>query len=193
MTVEIIERAEAAAAATNGPEDALRALLTPLHSELGQRKGALNLPKDVAQFFVSGAFLVTPDENWHMLTGSIGFPAEQNRLMIPINGGHPGRVRASSLPLHLPDTKIVSGNFKQYLKTARMGSAIYAPMMWEGRFLGQIVLAGLARGSLSCEDFKIMRTAAPLAAAMWMAHGGDAWLAGMYPPDDAFRISPEGL
>jgi hypothetical protein len=193
VTTQIIERAGAAAATANGPEDALRALLTPLHSELGQRDGAFDLPKGVAQFFVAGAFLVTPDSDWHMLTGSIGFPPEQNRLMIPIDGGHPGRVLASGLPLHLPDTVAVSGSFKQYLKTARMGSAIYAPMIWKGRFLGQIVLAGLARGSLNGKDFNIMRTVAPLAAAAWMAHRGDEWLAGIYPPDDAFRVQPEGL
>ena len=43
------------------------------------------------------------------------------------------------------------------------------------------------------KGFNIMRTVAPLAAAAWMAHRGDKWLAGIYPPDDAFRVQPEGL
>lgn len=193
MTDNLLERAGAAAAAETTPEAALRALLTPLHGELGHRDGPFDLPEGVSQFFVSGAFLVTPDQDWHMLTASLGFPPEQSRLMIPIDGGHPAWVRASGTPLHLPDTAAEAGNFKQYLKTARMGAAIYAPMIWQGQFLGQIVLAGRAANSLSVEDFAVMCAAAPLAAAVFIAQSGPAWLAGMYPPDDAFRVTPQGL
>ena len=67
--------------------------------------------------------------------------------------------RASGTPLHLPDTE-AGGEFKQYLKTARMGSAIYVPMVWQDRFLGQIVLAARGRNSLSVRDFATMRAAA---------------------------------
>jgi hypothetical protein len=193
MTIALIERAATAAAAETDPESAIRALLAPLHSELGRRDGAFDLPEGVSQFFVAGAFVVTPDEEWHMLTGNIGFPAEQRRLMIPIDGGHPGRVRASREPLHLPDTAAEPGSFKQYLKTARMGSAIYAPMIWQGRFLGQIVMAGRASGTLSDVDFRVMCAVAPVAAANWVAHSGDQWLASTYPPEDAFCVTPEGL
>jgi len=193
MTAIILERAGAAAAAQTTPEGALRDLLTPLHGALGDREGPFDLPDGVGQFFVAGAFLVTPDQDWHMLTASIGFPPEQTRLMIPIDGGHPGRVRKSGAALHLPDTDAETGSFKQYLKTARMGSAIYAPMIWQGQFLGQIVLAGRAANSLRDEDFAIMRGAAPLAAAVFVAQGGPDWLERMYPPDDAFRVDPQGL
>lgn len=191
--IGLVEHAGAAAAAATDPESALRALLAPLQSELGRREGVFDLPAGVSQFFVAGAFIVTPDSSWHMLTGSIGFPAEQRRLMIPIDGGHPGRVRASGVPLHLPDTESEPGKFKQYLKTARMGSAIYAPMIWQNRFLGQIVMAGRARGTLGTEDFAIMRAAAPLAAAVWIAQGGKDWLVSTYPPEDAFRVPMDGL
>lgn len=190
--LDLLERAGHAAAAETHPEAALRALLAPLHEGLGERAPAAGLPPGVTQFFVAGAFMVTPDGAWHMLTGSIGFPPEQARLMIPIHGGHPGRVHASRAPLHLHDTE-ADGGFKQYLKTARMGSAIYAPMLWQGRFLGQIVLAARARGSLSAQDFAVMRAAAPTAAAVWSATGGDAWLADAYPPADGFRVPVEGM
>lgn len=193
MTADLLERAGAAAAEQTTPEAAVRALLTPLYSELGQRSGPFDLPEGVTQFFVAGAFLVTPDQEWHMLMASLGFPPEQTRLMIPIGGGHPARVRASGLPLHLPDTEAEPGSFKQYLKTARMGSAIYAPMIWQGAFLGQIVLAGRAALSLRPADFAVMRAAAPLAAAAYVAHGGPDWLRQIYPPDDAFRVSPQGM
>lgn len=188
----LLERAGIAAATTTEPEAALLALLTPLHETLGDRSAGADLPDDVQQFFVAGTFMVSPDAKWHMLTGSIGFPPEQARLMIPIQGGHPGRVRASGLPLHLPDTE-AGGEFRQYLKTARMGSAIYVPMSWQGEFLGQIVLAARIRNSLCTQDFAVMRAAAPLAAALWIAKGGPQWLAANYPPPDGFRVPLEGI
>lgn len=188
----LLERAGLAAAAAKGPESALRALLAPMHETLGDRSGGPDLPEGVAQFFVAGAFMVSPDAEWHMLTGNIGFPPEQTRLMIPIAGGHPGRVRASGTPLHLPDTE-AGGEFKQYLKTARMGSAIYVPMVWQDRFLGQIVLAARGRNSLSVQDFATMRAAAPMAAAIWIAKGGDDWLNATYPPPEGFRVPLDGM
>ena len=193
MTVSLLEQAGASAATETLPEMAIRALLKPLHNHLGDRDGPFDLPLGVSQFFVAGAFLVTPDQDWHMLTASLGFPPEQNRLMIPIDGGHPGRVRAKGDALYLPDTDAESGSFKQYLKTARMGSAIYAPMNWQGQFLGQIVLAGRAPNSLRPNDFALMRAAAPMAAAIYVAQGGPDWLIKLYPPDDAYRVAPQGL
>ncbi len=87
MSLALLEEAAsaacAAASASDGPEDALRTLLRPLHATLGRRTGDLDLPEGTAQFLVAGAFIVTPDEAWHMLTGNIGFPPEQTRLMTP--------------------------------------------------------------------------------------------------------------
>lgn len=186
MTIDLIENAATAGAAVDGPEDALRALLSPLHATLGDRSVD-------DQFFVAGAFLVSPDRDWHMLVGNIGFPAEQARLMIPIAGGHPGTVLASEKALHLPDTHAVAGSFKQYLKTTRMGSAMYVPMIWQGRFVGQIVMAAKQRNTLGAEDFAVIRAAGPMAAALWVAHGGDTWLRGIYPPEDGFRVPIEGM
>ena len=192
MTLPLLERAAAAGASADGPEAALRALLAPFHTELGDRSPSSGLPEGTEQFLVAGAFIVTPDSDWHMLVAGIGFPPEQARLMIPIGAGHPGAVCASGVPLHLQDTEAGSGAFKQYLKTARMGSAIYVPMVWQSRFIGQIVLAARARGSLGPADFAAMQAAGPIAAALWMAHAGDDWLARNYPPQDAFRVTPEG-
>ncbi len=66
-------------------------------------------------------------------------------------------------------------------------------MIGRGQFLGQIVLAGRAGFSLSADDFAVMRAAPPLAAAVYFAQGGPNWPPQMYPPDDAFRVSPQGL
>jgi hypothetical protein len=190
--IALLERAGCAATAAPDVEAALRALLTPLHQTLGDRSGGAELPERTEQFFIAGAFMVSPDAEWHILTSNLGFPPEQTRLMIPITGGHPGRVYQSRKALHLADTE-ADGKFRQYLKTARMASAIYVPLLWEGRFLGQIVMAARARNSLSTQDFNVMRAAAPLAAALWIAKGGDDWLAATYPPPDGFRVSIDGI
>ena len=188
MTMSLLKKAGAAAAAADGPEGALRALLSPLHEGLGDQQTQLD-----EQFFVAGAFMIAPDAEWHMLVGNIGFPPEQARLMIPIAGGHPGSVFTSKEALHLPDTHAVAGSFKQYLKTARMGSAMYVPMIWNGQFLGQIVMAAKVRNTLSATDFATFCAAVPMASAVWVAQSGDVWLRETYPPTDGFLVGVEGM
>lgn len=188
----MLAEAGAAACAADGPEAALAALVAAYAGLLGDREAhrrAGALREGERQFFVAGAFLVTPDEAWHMLVGNTGFPPEQRRLMVPIDAGHPGRVRASRAPLLLENTD-EHGAFRQYLKTARMGSSIYAPMLWEGRFLGQIIMAAQARWTMRPVDLAVLTAAAPLAAALWMAKEGPAWLAEEYPPPDGWRAAP---
>src|SRR5262245_26742226 len=87
----------AAALAADSPEAALQAIASHLYPVLGNRgapaqPGALQAGE--RQFFVAGTFIVTPDRQWHMLVGSVNFPPEQQRLMVPIDGGHLGWVYA---------------------------------------------------------------------------------------------------
>jgi signal transduction protein with GAF and PtsI domain len=112
--------------------------------------------------------------------------------MIPIDAGHPGRVRASGQPMLLANTDD-HGDFRQYLKSSRMGSSIYAPLHWEGRFIGQIVMAAQARWTLRASDLAVLVALAPLAAALWIAKGGPHWLARHYPPADGFRVNAAGV
>jgi len=188
----------AAGAAANdaaGPEAALHALAGFCQATLGdheahRRPGAL---KDGERDYrISGCFLVTPDARWHMLVGNVGFPPEQRRLMIPIEGGHPGRVMRSGQPLLLANTD-EDTQFRQYLKTSRMGSSAYAPMIWQGRFIGQIVMAAQARWTYREQDLAALVLASRLAAACWIAQGGPAWLAANADPPDAWRVTPEGV
>jgi len=192
LALALLAEAGAAANAETDPEAALHAIVSRYVAALGDRSAHLRpgaLRGDERQFMVAGAFLVTPDDGWHMLVGNSGFPPEQRRLMVPIDAGHPGRVRASRQPLLLENTDD-HGSFRQYLKTARMGSSIYAPMLWEGRFLGQIVLAAQARWTLRPADLAVMTALAPLAAAVWVAKGGPGWLQTAYPPADGWRAAP---
>lgn len=188
----LIAAAGARAAAAAGPEPALAALVESCAAALGDREAHLRpgaLDPGARQFFVAGAFLVTPDAAWHMLVGGSGFPPEQRRLMVPIDAGHPGQVYRARAPLLLANTDEHPA-FRQYLRTARMGSAAYAPMLWQGRFLGQIILAAQARGTLGPEDLAVLVALAPLAAAVFVAQGGPAWLEAEYPPADAWRAAP---
>lgn len=144
------------------------------------------------QFFVSGGFMITPDRKYLMLVGNTGFPVEQKRLMVPIEGGNPGWVVANRQSLVLPNTDD-DRSFRQYLKTSRMGSALYSPLLWQGEILGLILVAAQARNTLGAADLAILDALAPVAAASWVALGGPQWLASSYPPADAWRASSEGL
>lgn len=186
--------AESACAAED-PEAMIRALIAPVIGIAGdrdawQRPGSLK-PGE-RQYYVGGCFVVTPDEAWHMLIGNVGFPAEQRRLMIPIDGGHPARVRQSRKALLLANTD-EHGDFKQYLKSSRMGSSIYAPMIWRGRFIGQVIIAAQARNTFREQDLHMMRSLAAQAAALWVAMDGSSWLTSDYPPPDGFRVSQGGF
>lgn len=195
MSLAMLDTAGAAALAATGPEGAMRAIAQACFDTLGDRAAHLRvgaLKEGERQYFVSGTFFVTPDRQHHMLVGSIGFPPEQRRLMVPIDGGHPARVMAARRPLLLANTDEDQG-FRQYLKSSRMGSSAYAPMIFRGDFLGQLIIAAQARHTLAAVDLAALSAAAHLAAAAWVAQGGPAWLRDNANPPDAYHAAKQGL
>jgi hypothetical protein len=191
----MLERAGAEALDAPGPEEAIHALARGCCETLGDREAHLRpgaLKPGERQYFVAGAFFVTPDRRHHMLVGSLGFPPEQRRLMVPIDGGHPGWVHANRSKLLLEDTD-EHGTFRQYLRTSRMGSTIFAPITWRGEFHGQLIMAAQARRTMRAVDLAVLVAAAHIAAGCWIAAGGPAWLAANADPPDAFRVDREGL
>ena len=172
--LEALGRATQAGLAASGPEEALRHItgLGPLL--LGDREAELRpgaLKPGERQFTVSGAFLVTPDRRHNVLLAEHGFPPEQHRLRIDIALAHPGWVVEHRRPLLLANTDL-DPDFKQILKTARMGSAVYAPMTWKGTLIGQLVLASQARNTYAEPDLHALVTFAGVATALWQAHDG---------------------
>ena len=171
---EALRAAEAAADAESG----LLALSRATFELLGDpsahlRSGAL---KDGAhQFLVSGFFLVSPDRQSHILVAEHGFPPAQHRLAIPIALGHPGWVYNHKEPLILANTD-QHPDFERILETARMGSALYGPMIWRGRMIGQLITAAQARNTFGEADLEILVLAARAAAALYMALDGPAFL-----------------
>ena len=172
----------AASRAANGasePEEALRAFTRACPALLGDRAAHLRpgaLKPGERQFSVCGVFALTPDARENVLVAEVGFPPEQHRLRIDARLAHPGWVVTHRRPLLLANTDLDAG-FRQILKTARMGSAMYAPMEWHGGFLGQIVLASQARNTYTDIDLEILVGFAEAATAAFCAHGGPAWLA----------------
>jgi signal transduction protein with GAF and PtsI domain len=174
------EAARATQAAGDG-EDAESALRECVHAALRitgdvtaqERPGALKTGE--RQFHVGGVFLADPDKDAHLLVAEWGFPPEQYRLSFPRDTGHPGRVWQNRQPLILANTD-EHGDFKQILKTARMGSSMYAPLLWRGTFLGQMIVAAQARNTYAQPDLERVTALAAVAAGLYMAKDGPDWL-----------------
>lgn len=176
--IRALADATADACAVKEPEEALRKItgLGPLllgNREAHLRPGALKAGE--RQFTVSGVFMLTPDGSQHLLVAELGFPPEQHRLRVDRDLGHPGWVAKHRRPLILANTD-EHADFKQILKTARMGSAMYAPMIWQRTMLGQLVLASQARNTYDAADLEILVACAGVATALWVAHDGPALL-----------------
>ena len=178
-------------------EAALSCLTAELQSLIGDREAHLRpgaLKPGERQFSVAGAFLVTPDRRFNMLVAGVGFPPEQRRLSVPIAHGHPGRVVRERQPILLANTD-EHADFRQYLKTARMGSSVYAPFFWRGELLGQLLVASQARHTYGPGDLAVATAFAAAAGPLWVAAGGPAFLQGAYPPhpsEAGIPAQPEG-
>lgn len=167
-----------AASTADDAESALAELTGAVFSLLGDRRaherpGALKAGEH--QFFVAGIFLVTPARDAHLLVAEHGFPPDQHRLRIPIDAAHPGWVYQHQVPLLLANTD-EHADFKQILRTARMGSALYGPMLWRGEMLGQLIVAAQARNTFDDADLAVLMAFAELCTATYVARGGPTLL-----------------
>jgi GAF domain-containing protein len=173
-----LDKAIRAANEAPDAESALGHLTAATREVLGDMEAHLRpggLKPGERQFTVSGIFLITPDTGHNILVAEHGFPPEQHRLRIPVDLAHPGWVVEHRRPLILANTDEDPG-FRQILKTARMGSALYGPMFWRGRMLGQLVTASQARNTYGPVDLEILVCFAHVAAAVFVAQGGPQFL-----------------
>lgn len=179
--VDALAQASLAADNAADAENALRHLTRSTFELLGDpdahlRPGALK-PGE-RQFKVSGIFLLTPDRRHNLLVAEHGFPPEQHRLKISVELGHPGWVVKHQKPLMLRNTD-ESADFQQILKTARMGSVLFSPMFRRGALVGQLLTAAQARNTFSEPDHQVLIAFANVAAAVYAAQGGPAFLASL--------------
>ncbi len=174
-----IARAAQAAADEPEPEAAVREIIHCALRVTGdhtahEKPGALK-PGE-RHFHVGAAFMVSPDNTSHFLIAEFGFPEEQHRLHYPLDTGHPGWVWKNQRALILENTDD-HADFKQILKSARMGSALYAPLIWQGGFIGHMICAAQARNTYIPSDLVRLRALAAMAAGLYMAKDGPAMLA----------------
>ncbi len=173
-----LERVAGDAAIAHHAEEALWCVTRSLPSLLGDasaagRPGALREGATPAS--AATAFMVTPDRQYHLITAPVNFQPEQHHERVAITLGHPGVVAATRRGIMLADTGHHE-SFVKILQTFRAGSAMQVPILWKADYLGVLICANAARGAFEEIDFRAMQTFAALAAALWMAHDGPAWL-----------------
>jgi GAF domain-containing protein len=142
--------------------------------EAGRRLGALK-PGE-RDFVCSGIFFAAPAQDHLILLAEHGFPPEQHRLRIDIGDSRPGHTVRTGEAVVLSNTDR-DPMFRQILKTARMGSALYLPMVWQGRVFAMFNVAAQARGTYEETDLRLGLLFADLAAATWIALDGPRFLA----------------
>ena len=162
----------------NAVETILKAFSTAAMKTLGDQSAAKipgNLKANEYQFSVAGFFLHIPERKESCLVAEQGFPVEQHRLCIPDDVGHPGWVVKHKKPLLLSNTDEHS-DFKQILKSARMGSAMYSPMFSSGTFIGQFITASQARQTYRIQDHEIHQVYTSCANLVFNAQNGSSIL-----------------
>jgi signal transduction protein with GAF and PtsI domain len=173
-----LERVAGDAAIAENAEAALWCITRTLPSLLGNadasgRPGAL--PEGASSASAATVFLVTPDQDYHIIAAPVNFWPEQYHELIPITLGHPGQVAATRRGAMLADTSHHQ-SFVNILKTFRAASAMQLPLLWKGDYLGVLICANASRGAYEEIDYRACETFARLAAALFMAHGGPKWL-----------------
>lgn len=175
-----LTRVAAEAGAADGPEEALWTVTRTLPALLGDRSAALaqrafrdDPPPTVTS--ACAAFLRMPDGLHHLISAPVNFPAEQHHELVDIALGHPGHVAATRRPMVLHDTTL-HASFVKILQAFRAGSSMFTPLLWKDEYLGVIICAHAARGTFGERDLAVQTAFAGLAAALFVAHGGPAWL-----------------
>lgn len=141
---------------------------------------------------VSGVFLISPDRRHNVLVANHGFPPEQRRLSIPIAWNNPGAVVAGEHYVLLENTDD-HREFRQFLKTSKMGSSIYFPIFASGQMIGQIVGAAQARWTYSPVDLAPISALAGLVGLNWDRTDGAAWWSTDHPAHDAWYAEEQAL
>ncbi len=164
--------------AARGAEEALSVVTACVVDLLGDKKSHLRpgaLKEGEHQYAVAGVFMISPDRRHNVLLASQNFPPEQRHIHIDIALGHPGQTVRTQKPRLLANTD-EHPDYKQILKTSRMGSSYYAPLKWKGEMLGQLISGAQARHTYRPVDLEILCAFADVAAALWVTHGGPAKL-----------------
>jgi len=160
------------AAGAENAEQALWVVTRTLPSLFGNRSGDHRMGEPTS---AAAAFMATPDRRHHLITAPVNFRPEQYHELVAIDLGHPGIVARTRRGIFLADTSHHE-SFVKILQTFRAGSAMQLPMLWKGDYLGVLICANAAPGAFEELEFEVMAAFAALAATLWVAHEGPAWL-----------------
>jgi hypothetical protein len=173
-----LERVAREASIEPGPEEAMWIVTRTLPSLLGDPSAAEvpgNLPDGVPFATAATAFMLTPDGKHHLVTAPVNFAPGQHHEKVAIALGHPGHVAKTRHGVFLRNTSHHE-SFVKILQTFRAGSAIQLPMLWGDAYLGTLICACSCRNMFAEVDTRAQYAFAALAASLWMAHAGPAWL-----------------
>ncbi len=120
-------------------------------------------------------FMLTPDERHHLIVAPMNFAPEQYHERVEVTLGHPAHVRHTLLPLLLRETRNYP-SFVKILQTFRAGSAMFAPLMWQGTYLGTLICASSIPATFSESDLAVHESFAAVMSGMWTAHDGAGWM-----------------
>ena len=160
--------------AARGAEEALAVVTGCVVELLGDKTAHLKpgaLKEGEHQYAVAGVFMISPDRRHNVLLADQNFPPEQHHIHIDIAFGHPGETVRTHKPRLLANTD-EHPDYKQILKTSRMGASYYAPLKWKGEMLGQLISGAQARYTYRPVDLEILCAFADVAAALWVTHDG---------------------
>ena len=188
--VRVTQGLQAAAEASRvetDPELAVSRITRIALEVLGERASAPQsggTKAGAAEFKCAGIFFAAPARDHLILLAEQGYPPEQHRARISIHDSNPGLVVRTGQPKIVPNTD-EDPNFRQILKTTRVGSSVYLPVVWQRQVLGMFNVAAQARYALAEPDLRMGLLFANLSAATWMALDGPRYLeqllAGMPP------------
>jgi GAF domain-containing protein len=178
-----LARIGAEGAAATGPEEALATITRVVPALLGDhtavlRPGAFRADPPPRIASAAAVFLRTPDGGHHLIAAPVNFAPEQHHELVLMTLGHPGEVARTKRPLLLHDTAL-HASFVKILQSFRAGSSMFAPLLWRGEYLGVLICAHAARGTFGERDLVALQAFAGLGAALFVAQGGPAWLAGL--------------
>lgn len=153
------------------PEAAIWHVTRALPSLVGSRRPNPEIPRESA----ATTFMLTPDARHHLIVAPVNFQPEQWHERVEVTLGHPDYVRRTCGPLLLRETAHHQ-SFVKILQTFRARSAMFAPLMWRGAYVGTLICASSVPETFSESDLTVHEAVAAALTALWVAQGGLEWM-----------------
>lgn len=122
------------------------------------------------------AFLMLEPATGRLLpVAGFGFPDAAIWAPLADRTGFLGRLTAGKAPRLLADTA-EAPDFEPLPADAAVGSAMFAPLSWNGAMIGTLYCSSSVPGTFGTDDLPVLGGFADLAALVWIARDGAALL-----------------